>query len=109
MARFVVALAQGSFQLAFAQVVVLRHVHHHKPVFAAHRNGGFGLFCQCRFNCSDATYFEVIGGQLGHGGLGDKSLGFKCCRSHCKSCFKRCCQMIQPATSTPVVGCFGIL
>ena len=37
------ALYQGRVEFAFAQIVVMRHFHHHKALRAAHRNGRLGL------------------------------------------------------------------
>jgi hypothetical protein len=61
------ALGQCSFQFAFTQVVVLRDVHHHKPVFAPHRNRGLGLAGQNVFDGGHAAHFQVVGCELIHG------------------------------------------
>jgi hypothetical protein len=39
----------------------MRHVHHHKPLFAAHRNHGFWLGGEDVLNGSDTFGFEVVG------------------------------------------------
>ena len=60
------ALYQGRLEFAFAQVVVMRHFHHHKALRAAHGDDGFCLPVQGFFHGGDTAHFEVIGVQIFH-------------------------------------------
>ena len=81
------ALYQCSFKLTFKQVVLLRHVHDLKPIFATYRDGGLGVIGQHRFNGGYAAHFEVVGCELCHSImiLNGRGCYSQCYGSRCQS------------------------
>ena len=56
-------LGQCRIELAFAQIVILRHFHDHEPVFATHGDHGFRLVRQGFLDGGDSPGLEVVCGQ----------------------------------------------
>ena len=53
--------SQRSLQFAYAQIVILRDIHHHEAVLASYRNNRLGMLGQHGFDGGYPFGFQIIG------------------------------------------------